>query len=188
MSRNFGFAIGDDLDLVLFDLRHALPLFALVDRNRDHLHPWMAWVEGTRTVEDIQGFIKRSLQQFANNNGFQLGIWADGELAGAIGYHYWDWTHRNTEIGYWLGTEWQGRGLMTRACRALVDFAFDELDLNRVEIQASTDNTHSRALPERLGFTLEGIFRQEAWLHGRPTDQALYAMLRQDWQLESASR
>jgi ribosomal-protein-serine acetyltransferase len=184
VSRNFGFPIGEFDALALLDQRHVATLFALVDRNRDHLRQWLPWVDDTRTVEDIQGFIKRSLQQFADNNGFQLGIWCNGELVGVIGYHYWDWSHRNTEIGYWLGAEFQGRGLMTRACRALVDFAFEELDLNRVEIQASTENTQSRAIPERLGFTLEGIFRQEAWLHGRPTDQALYAMLRQDWHHE----
>jgi ribosomal-protein-serine acetyltransferase len=184
VSCNFGFPISEDVELVLLDQRHAAMLFALVDRNRDHLRQWLPWVDDTRTVEDTRHFIKGALRQFADNNGFQLGLWCNGELAGVIGYHYWDWSHRNTEIGYWLGAAFQGRGLMTCACHALTDFAFEELDLNRVEIQASTENAQSRAIPERLGFTLEGVFRQEAWLHGRPTDQALYAMLRQDWRQE----
>ncbi len=145
---------------------------------------WLPWLDDTRTVEDTRAYIRRSLQQFAENNGFQLGIWSEGQLAGAIGYHFWDWPDQKTEIGYWLGAEFQGRGIVTRACRVLVDFAFDELELNRVEIQCATDNVKSRAVPERLGFTLEGIFRQESRLYGRFVDHAMYAMLRHEWRAE----
>jgi ribosomal-protein-serine acetyltransferase len=181
MAFRLGFDIGEGIELALLDHRHADALFALTDRNRDQLREWLPWLDDTRTVEDTRAYIRRSLQQFVENNGFQLGIWSEGELAGAIGYHFWDWPDQKTEIGYWLGAEFQGRGIVTRACRVLVDFAFDELGLNRVEIQCATGNVKSRAIPERLGFTLEGVFRQESRLYGRFVDHAMYAMLRHEW-------
>jgi RimJ/RimL family protein N-acetyltransferase len=79
------------------------------------------------------------------------GIWYEGRLAGVIGYHALDWENRTTEVGYWLGEEQQGKGLVTAACRALVDHAFGELGLNRVVISCATENKKSCAIPERLG-------------------------------------
>lgn len=185
MKRNFAFSIGDGLELALFDLRHADELFLLTHRNRSHLYEWLTWVDDIRTADDTRAWIKKALQQFADNDGFQLGIWADGVLVGCIGYHFWDWPDRKTEIGYWLGADYQGRGIITRACAALVTFAFQELGLNRVEIQCATDNARSRAVPERLGFSLDGILRHDVWARGRPIDHAVYSILRDEWHPEA---
>ena len=84
-------------------------------------------------------------------------------------------------IGYWLAETHQGRGLVTTACRALVDHAFSAWTLNRVEVRAAVDNLRSRAVPERLGFTLEGTIRQAEWVNDRYVDHAVYGMLAADW-------
>jgi ribosomal-protein-serine acetyltransferase len=70
---------------------------------------------------------------------------------------------------------------MTKACRFLVDYAFAELKLNRVEIRCATGNHKSRAIPERLGFKLEGTVRQAEWLYDHFVDHALYGMLASEW-------
>ena len=80
-------------------------------------------------------------------------------------------------MGYWLDKEAQGTGLMTRSCSALLEHAFAELDLNRVEIRCAVDNARSRAIPERLGFRLEGQLRQAEWLYDRFVDHAVYGLL-----------
>ena len=173
--------LGDGVALRMLDGRHAEALFRLTERNREHLRPWLPWVDGVRTSMDSGAFIQSGLQQFAHDNGFHVGIWHHDELAGTIGYHYWNWANRRTEIGYWLGAEFQGRGLMTRACHALTGYAFAELGLQRVEIQCATTNARSRAIPERLGFAEEGIRRQAEWLHDHFADLVIYGMLRDEW-------
>jgi ribosomal-protein-serine acetyltransferase len=88
-----------------------------------------------------------------------------------------EWEPRKTGIGYWLAEEHQGRGLMTRAVQAVTDYAFDELELNRVEIQAGRDNRRSRAIPERLGFQQEGVLRDYERVGDRYLDIVVYALL-----------
>jgi ribosomal-protein-serine acetyltransferase len=177
----FALPLGDDAELRLLEPHHAEELFELVDQNRFHLRQWLGWVDSNQSVTDSRNFIRGALQQFANNNGFQAGIWFRRSLAGTIGFNYIDWHNSRTEFGYWLGAPFQGHGLVTRACRALIDYTFDELRLNRVEILCAAENTRSRAIPERLGFTQEGIFRQAEWLYDHFVDLVAYSMLAEDW-------
>ena len=183
----FQFSINDELELRLLEERQAEELFALVDRNRAYLREWLPWLDANTSVEDSRAFIRGTLEQFARNDGFQAGIWFQGQLAGLIGYHGIQWGNRSTEIGYWLGASFQGHGFMTQACRALVNYAFRELALNRVGIHCAEGNHKSRAIPERLGFQQEGVLRQAEHLYGRYVDQVVYAVLVGDWPAESNS-
>jgi ribosomal-protein-serine acetyltransferase len=132
-------------------------------------------------MEDTRSFIRRNLKQFAENQGFEIAIWHEGRMAGQIGYNYLSWVDRKTELGYWLGAAFQGKGLVTRACRALVAHAFEEFNFNRVEIRCGTENRRSRAVPERLGFKQEGILKQAEWLHDHFIDLVVYRMLASEW-------
>jgi ribosomal-protein-serine acetyltransferase len=173
--------IGDDAELRLLEERHAAALFALIDGSRDHLRRWLPWVDGNRSVAQARAFIQATLRQYAANDGYHAGIWTGGELAGVVGHHRIDWDSRATSLGYWLGTGFQGRGLMTGAVRAVVDRAFDELRLNRIEIHCAVENRRSRAIPERLGFREEGRLRQAEWLNDHFVDHVLYAVLAAEW-------
>ena len=183
----FALPLGNDAELRMLEMRHADELFELIDQNRFYLRQWLGWVDSTQTVADQRTFIRGVLQQFANNNGFQAGIWYSGALAGVIGFNYIDWHNSRTEFGYWLGAPFQGHGLITRACHTLIDYSFDELRLNRVEILCASGNTRSRAIPERLGFTQDGIIRQGEWLYDHFVDLVMYGMLADEWQ-ERASQ
>jgi ribosomal-protein-serine acetyltransferase len=175
-------SIDDETELRIYEERHAQEVAELVDQNRVYLRQWLPWVDFSRTIEDSKAFIKNSLQQFAQNEGFQMGIWYRGKLAGGIGYHPIDWANRKVEIGYWLGESFQGKGLMTKACRTLVTYAFDELGLNKVEIHCATSNIRSCAIPKRLGFTQEGILREAEWLYDHFLDLFVFGMFAREWQ------
>ncbi len=178
----FSYKLGENTELRLLEERHAQELTDLTDRNREYLRAWLPWVDANRTVEDRKKFIRGALKQFAENNGFTAGIWHEGRLAGVIGYHSIDWENRTTAVGYWIGEEYQGQGLVTAACRALVDHAFEELGLNRVSIACATENKKSCAIPERLGFRREGVVRQAEWLYDHFVDHVVYATLASEWQ------
>jgi ribosomal-protein-serine acetyltransferase len=105
----------------------------------------------------------------------------DGKIVGNMGFHNLDPNNKSAHIGYWLAREAEGRGLMTRCCRVLINYLFDELKLNRVQINCNVENLKSRAIPERLGFELEGIHRQVEFFGDRFGDWAIYAMLKEDW-------
>jgi len=156
-------------------------LFRLIERNRRHLRQWLPWLDANTSIDYTRSFVRQSQEQFSNKRGFQTAIWFDNAIAGIIGYHPIDWQNRAAMIGYWLGEEFQSKGIMTAACQALVNHAINELKLHRVEIRCATGNTRSCAIPERLRFTREGVIKDGEWLYDHFVDLVLYRMLDREW-------
>jgi ribosomal-protein-serine acetyltransferase len=183
----FHFPLSPTSRLRLLNEADAEPLFQVIDRDRAHLRQWLPWVDSSRGPDDIRAFIRTSRERFARNDAFDAAIEADGALVGAIGLHDLNRVDRRTKIGYWLAATAQGRGLMTAACRAVVNHVFVEMKLNRVEILCATGNTRSRRIPERLGFTQEGIARQAGFWYDHDVDLVVYAMLAEEWPRRAGS-
>ena len=176
------YEVESQLKLQLFDVSDAKALFALSDANREHLNPWMPWIATTKEVADSEKFIRMARQQFADREGLPLGIFYAGAVAGTIGCNKFNWQDKSTEIGYWLGQSYTGKGIITKSCRAIIDHCFNTLKLNRIVIRADVANAPSRAVPERLGFTLEGIARQAGCIDEKYHDLAIYSLLAAEWQ------
>jgi ribosomal-protein-serine acetyltransferase len=162
--------LGEGEELRLMAARHAELLFDLVQENEARLRAWVPWLKNTSTAECTRRFIRQRLQRLADGNGWAAGIWCRGSLAGEIGFDFIDRDNRFTEIGYWVGAAFEGQGLVSRACRALVEHAFADLGLNRVQIRCAVENRRSRSIPERLGFKLEGCLRGTERLADRYVD------------------
>ncbi len=175
------YRINEDAELRLLQLQHAANLFALTDSNRARLREWLPWVDSTKTLADTQTFIQETLNRLAKQSGLDLGVWYKGQLAGTVGLFDLNLAVRSAEIGYWLGAEFEGMGLMTNSVKALLRYAFEELELNRIQIRVATENLKSRAIPQRLGFVLEGVLRQQGRLYDRYVDMALYSLLEAEW-------
>lgn len=180
-ERRFRYIIDQETELSLLEEEHTETLFALTDENREYLREWLVWVDNIESVSDTRRYIRSAVQQFNDDKGFQAGIWFRGNLAGIIGYQNLDWLNRSAAVGYWVGAAFQGNGLATNACGALVDWAFREWRLNRVEVRCAVENYRSRAIPERLGFTQEGIAHQAEWLYDGFVDLVIYGVLAKDW-------
>jgi ribosomal-protein-serine acetyltransferase len=177
----FPLQIDRDVRLDLLEPRHSLELFKLVDSNRTHLREWLPFVDDYRSVGAATQFITRNREENSGTTSLVTGIWAGEILAGVVTFDYIDWSNRAALIGFWLGKSLQGRGMMTRACSALIDLAFNVLGLNRVEISCAFENMRCRLVPERLGFTQEGVSRQREWLYDHFVDTVSYSMLASDW-------
>jgi ribosomal-protein-serine acetyltransferase len=171
----------NNIVLKILEPEDADVLFALVDSNRSYLRQWLPWVDTNTTLENSKLFIRSTKEQHDLNLGFQCGIWFCGAFAGLIGFQRIDWMNRNVEIGYWLGEIFQGHGIITKACHTLVDYAFYEYQLNRVQIRCATGNTKSNAIIERLGFIKEGKTRQAEMLYDHYVDLFVYGMTADEW-------
>lgn len=170
-----------DLYLQLLEERHAAEVFTLVDQDRASLREWLPWVDATETQDDTLIFIRSSLEQFASNKGFAAGIWHQDQFCGTIGTHKLDWLNRKGEVGYWLGHSFQGKGIITAACRAVTTHLLGGMELNRVLICCAKGNEKSCAVAQRLGFTDEGVAREAQLLHGNFHDLRRFSMLKKDW-------
>ena len=175
MSRPFLDA-GDGIELRRLDAEDAEALQEVIERNRDRLRMWMWWTDGS-TVETTRAFIQAAIDGGTDD---PLGLYVDGTLVGAVGLSA-DPISGNREIGYWIGHSHEGRGVVTRACRALITHAFAELGCHRITIRAGTANARSRAIAERLGFRHEGTLREAASNPLGYFDMEVYGLLEQDW-------
>lgn len=173
--------IEDELYLKSLELRDSEDLLPLVDLNRAYLREWLPWLDMTRDIDEMLAFVDSSVRQQAAGLGFQSGIWHQNQIVGVIGYHHLEWANHSTCLGYWIAEQFQHRGIMTKSCRTLVDYAFEDWHLNRIEIRCAVGNVRSQAIPERLGFKPEGILREAEWLYDHTVDHVVYGMLRKDW-------
>ncbi|RDW15209.1 RimJ/RimL family protein N-acetyltransferase [Oceanobacillus arenosus] len=178
----FRYEIDEDIVLQQLEILDAQVLFQLIDRSREYLRAWLPWVDGNETVDDSQAFIEHTTQALEAKKGLTTGIYFQGKLVGMAGFNSLDSQNKIGHIGYWLAEDYQGKGIMSRVARALTEYAFHELDLNRVEIRAAYENVKSRAIPNRLGFIEEGKIRQAEWLYDHYVDHVVYGMLASDWE------
>ena len=177
----FYYKVDEQIELRLIERHHGAELLKLVDVNRVHWQQWHPLIRDTlRSAADVEQFIVRRLQQFANNLGFCAGVWFEGHLCGMIYHVNVDWINRWCSLSYWLDEAHQGKGIMTASCRVFVSHAFTTWKMNRITIQCAAQNTRSRAVPERLGFTFEGIVREMEWLYDHYVDHAVYGLLKSD--------
>jgi ribosomal-protein-alanine N-acetyltransferase len=105
-----------------------------------------------------------------------------GTVLGLFGYANWSHTTRQAEIGYCLHKAYWKQGIALEALKTIVAFGFDSMDLNRIHACPWTENTPSTRILEKLGFVLEGVRRDEYWEYGAFHDEALYALLRREYQ------
>lgn len=104
-----------------------------------------------------------------------------GRFIGWIGLQHWDHDNRSANLGYVFAEYAWGQGYATEAGRALLEWGFDVMDLNRVSAQTDTRNEASARVLTKLGFTLEGILRENVIVDGEVSDDATYSLLRREW-------
>lgn len=173
--------INDEILLESLDVNHAREMFDLIDSNRDHLREWLPWVDPMRSIEKLQNHIAYCKQNETAGTDYPFAIKFNGKIAGRIGIHYIHHHNKIASLGYWLGDGYQGKGIMIKSCIALINYCFNELGMNRVEIKCATGNTKSAAIAEKLNFKKEGILRQAEFVNDRFLDLYLYAMLKDEW-------
>ncbi|MDJ1503329.1 GNAT family protein [Xanthocytophaga agilis] len=167
--------------LRLLQADDASQLFYTIHTNRAYLRQWLPWVDGTLNVDDSLAFIEDTIAQYKQGECVVAAIWCENRIVGCIGLNNIQTFHQKAEIGYWLARNYQEKGIITRACRQMINYAFDELKLNRVEILVAEKNRRSRSVAERLGFEEEGLLRNYYRHRQEFVDVVIYGMLKKYW-------
>ncbi|MFD0148186.1 GNAT family N-acetyltransferase [Streptomyces sp. NPDC055721] len=105
---------------------------------------------------------------------------SDGAFVGWCGLTGWDPDFRSASLGYCLDDAMWGHGYATEAAHAVLEWAFDTLDLNRVQAETDTRNVASARVLEKIGFVREGTLREECVVNGEVSDTWVFGLLRRE--------
>jgi ribosomal-protein-serine acetyltransferase len=158
----FSQVLGPTAELRTLEPWQAEEFAAHLDRAREHIRPWVAAAFVTDTVDGARATLTRFADRTAQDGRRIYGIWDDGVLVGGVMFTNFDSASEICELGCWLEPGAEGRGLITAACRVLLDWAFTVRGIHRAEWHCRADNESSVAVAKRLGMTFEGVLR-ESW-------------------------
>ncbi len=154
---------------------------AAVRESLGELVPWMLWVTATYSAADAAAWVR------ATQEGHQAGtmhefaiIDGDGRYAGGCGINQINWANGVANLGYWVRTSASGRGIAPAAARKVMDWAFSNTTLNRLEIVIAVDNIRSRRAAEKAGAHYDARLRKRLMVNGRPSEAFLFSFIRPD--------
>ena len=163
--------IDDDVTLTLLTTLEAEPFRDLVHRNRDQLRRWLGFADRYESVQDALSFARDSLGCLAEGSALGCLVWYGHDLAGWVELLNIDHSAREAEIGFWLGRDFEGKGIARRAADAMIEHAFTSMHLSGLHANVKPGNSRCCALLERLGFALECRseklvyrLRRESWV------------------------
>lgn len=172
----FTLAVNPDLQLALVEPSFAKHYLEIVNQEREYLSEWLGWPPHADSEAFFLEFVKGSLHNYANGKSMSCAMIFQGQLVGNVGFNSISHELKKVEIGYWLSSQYQGKGIVTKSVSALTSYAFRELEMEKIQIAAAKENVKSRSICERLGMTLEGIITNRENINGRIVDHAIYGL------------
>lgn len=152
-----------------------------IRRSHEELKRWLPFAQDVPTLSETEANLQRAQELYGTGESFRYLIFLreTGTFVGTVSLFGIDGDVPQAEIGYWLDSTHTGRGYMTEAVEAIVRFGCAQFDFKRIEIRCESTNEGSRLIPERLGFQLEGMLRNEDLSADgmRLTDTAVYGLL-----------
>ncbi len=178
---NFEIKINDKLSLKIPALEDAENIFNVIDKDREHLRNWLPWVDKTISVQDTINNITERIEKFNKKEAAAFCAYYENKWIASVGFISLDNIDKEGEIGYWLSSDFEGKGLMTECVKALIKYGFKELNLHRIVIKCNSENIRSAAIPKRLGFTLEGTLREDRIRNGVYENTLIFGLLKNEW-------
>lgn len=173
--------VDDAISLELVEEKHAETIFNLVSANKSLLSERLPWVDNA-DLNFIKDFINESQKRYLEKTDYAFVIIYNNTIVGRIGIYTVDNKNKIGCIGYWLDEKFQGKGIITKSCNAILNYAFSILHLNRIEIKCGTENYKSQRIPELLNFKKEGIIRQGEIINNKFIDLSFYSLVKSEWE------
>ncbi|MGC0420900.1 GNAT family N-acetyltransferase [Embleya sp. AB8] len=177
----FAISLGDGAELCPLEPWQAEEFLAHLDRGREYIGRHVGLTDIVTDLDSARAWLQSYADRAAADTGRLYGIRLDELLVGGVMFRVFDANMGNCEAGCWLEPAAAGRGLVTRAARVLIDWAFHERDMHRVEWLVSTENTASINVAKRLGMTHEGTHRENFRYRDVRQSTEVWSVLAAEW-------
>jgi len=173
--------ITKDIRLRALQLTDAIPLFALIERNRVRLGDYFpVTIELIKTPAESLAYVTEKLDEAKRRQFYCFVLEGlDGTLQGIFFLKNINWRVPKCELAYFIDKDYAGKGIMSKTFPLIIDYCFAELKMNRLYLITMANNQASRKLAERCGFEVEGILRNDFRLSsGVLVDDVYYGLIR----------
>jgi ribosomal-protein-serine acetyltransferase len=161
----------------------ARAIYQAIVASFDELAAWFHWATPEYTFAHAAEYAQRAELDWRKRDAFHFTAWDHDarRCLATVSLTVTNRAERRAEIGYWVRTDATARGVCREACRPVLDFGFGPASLHRVTLRAAVDNEPSNRVAKALGFTFEGVARQEGTAQGRWLDMNRWSILDQEW-------
>ncbi len=163
-----------------FHRRDVNPVLEAVESSIDDLARWLPWARPGYGRPDALAFIRDSVTAWHEGRAFDFAIRKSDDPDRHIGNVSVWFTSRAAavgEIGYWIRSDETSKGLCTEATARILEVAFDELEMHRVVLRIAVGNSPSERIADKLGFTREGLLRDEVKIGDMWVDHSVWVLL-----------
>lgn len=174
--------VDNEIALKTLELDDIAERYKVIDDNREFLRKWLGWVDFYKNSDDLVQYTKHCMEREKNKDAYAFGIYYLNQFVGCIEIQEINYRNKKCEIGYWLSEKFNGKGIMIRSCKTIINYIFDTLKLNRISILAATENYSSQAIPKKLKFKKEGILLENEYLYGKFVDNYIYRLTKKMWE------
>ena len=179
------------LVLQRFTRRDASTLDDAIRVSLPDLNQWLPWARLDYTSSDTTAFIRESIQAWKEERAWDYSIRSKDDPKTHLGnISFWTVSKlgKIAEIGYWVRSDETSRGVCTEAVELLLGEAFNSLGYHKVVLRIAVGNDASDRVAEKLGFTREGILREELLIRGNWVDHTLWSLLDREYRASRRSR
>jgi len=177
LNPNIHLSFGQEIQLKSLKPEDSVELFQLVESNRNHLREFLGWLDHNKSEKDTATFISKEQQLVSRGESLTLSIRYQEKLVGLVGFHNIDPLNHSASIGYWLDQIHEGKGIMTRSVKTVIDYARYALKLHRIQILCAIENKKSQKIPESLDFKKEGTLKDAIWHYEHYFDAYIYGLI-----------
>lgn len=141
--------------------------------------PWLPWCHPHYELCEAETWFDLCEQYWMADYAYEYGIFSNHteQVLGGIALNDLNKEHHFANLGYWVRTSAQGKGIATQCVRTLAQFGFSSLFLSRIEIVAALPNKASRRVAEKAGAVFEGVARNRLNIYGKAYDAAMYSLI-----------
>lgn len=179
------------LTLQRFTRRDATTLDEAIRESLADLNQWLPWARMDYTSSDTTAFIRESIQAWKEERAWDYSIRLNEDPKRHVGnISFWTVSKlgKIAEIGYWVRSGATSRGICTEAVGLLLDEMFDSLGYHKIVLRIAVGNDASDRVAEKLGFTREGVLREELLIRGNWVDHSLWSILDREYRASRKSR
>lgn len=164
--------VEDNLVIESLDVKFAKEMFDVVDKNRLRLKKFLGWLDNIKTANDEEDYIKGLNKEIITNFVIKF----DNAVVGTVDFHDYNVNEKSADIGYWIDIDFEGKGIITKCCKRLIKYGFDELGLKNIIIHCDVQNIKSENVAKKLDFDFVKIVKNHCNLYGVWSDSKEYLL------------